>query len=117
MRSLSLSGVSLQGSCLIAWIGFAVCHLQHDYFLPVAWRLEVHTPPETRAHQGFTRQRRDTLGLALNTLAHGTQCSLALVWLLLQAKPLILESCQRWLRDLLPECTCQYHIQHHIGMF
>lgn len=49
------------------------------------------------------QQRRDTLSLALNTFAHGTKCFLALVWLLLQAKPVILESCQRWLRDLLPE--------------
>lgn len=41
------------------------------------------------------QQGRNTLGLALNALAHGTQCSLALVWLLLQAKPVTLESCQR----------------------
>lgn len=50
----------------------------------------AHTP-ETRVHQGFMQQRRDTLGLALNTLPHGTQRSLALVRLLLQAKPVILE--------------------------
>lgn len=63
------------------------------------------------------QQPRGTLGLVLKILAHGTQCFLALVWLLLQAKPVILESCQRWLQDLLPQRTCQYHIQHHVGMF
>lgn len=105
IRVLSLSGVSSQGTCPITWIRFALCLLHPSYVLLVALRPELHAQPEMRAHQAFTPQQRDTLCLAFNTLACDTQRFLALFWLLMQAKAMILGNSERWLWDLLPKHT------------